>query len=227
MGGNGKKIFTIVLIIVIIVILSLGGYLLYKYISDENVKREAEEAVDEFEKIIVAAIDDQAENPDNSSQIGDEEDDEEDDDEPRSGSRGTGGTRVVTYKSFNVVGTIQIPRTGAKYPIVDDTSPQAMDNAIVFLYGPGLNSVGNNVIVGHNYRGGSFFGSNKYLEEGDEIYITDLTGEKVRYVIYSTYETWDDDFSYATRKTYGKREISLSTCTNNPDIRLVIWAVEE
>ena len=221
MNSNGKKIFTIALIIVVIVILSLGGYLLYKYISDEMIKKEAEEAVDEFENLIVVALEDETVQPQTSIQNDDEEDN---DDEPQYSS---GGRRVVTYKSYNVVGTIQIPRTGAKYPIVDDTSPQAMENAIVFLYGPGLNSIGNNVIVGHNYRGGSFFGSNKYLDEGDEIYITDLSGEKVRYVIYSIYETWDDDFSYATRKTNGKREISLSTCTNNPEIRLIIWAIEE
>lgn len=34
------------------------------------------------------------------------------------------------------------------------------------------------------------------------------------------------DFSYATRDTQGKREISLSTCTTDPSKRLVIWARE-
>ena len=218
---NGKKIFTIALIIVVIIGLSLGGYLLYKYISDEKIKAEAEEAVDEFKKIIVAAVDDenpQFENVNNNV--------EEEEDGYESSSSAASGRRV-TYKSYNVVGTIEIPATGTRYPIVDETSPSAMEVAIVFLYGPGLNSVGNNVIVGHNYRGGSFFGSNKRLEDGDEIYITDVTGEVVRYVVYNKYETTDDDFSYATRKTNGKREISLSTCTSDPEIRLVIWAVEE
>ena len=218
MVGNGKKIFTIFLVLVIIIIIVLGGYLLYKYISDEMIKKEAEEAVDEFKNIIVAEINDE---PDQPSVLEQEDEDEN----SYSGSRG-GSSRRVTYKSYNVVGVIEIPATGVRYPIVDDTSPYAMENAIVFLYGPGLNSIGNNVIVGHNYRGGSFFGSNKYLNEGDNIYITDISGMQVEYEIYSIYETWDDDFSYATRNTNGKREISLSTCTNNPEIRLIIWAVE-
>lgn len=45
-------------------------------------------------------------------------------------------------------------------------------------------------------------------------------------MIYKTYITGDMDFSYATRNTGGKREVSLSTCTTDPTKRLVIWARE-
>ena len=216
MVNRGRKVFTIILIIILIIGLSLGGYLIYTYVSDYFVKKEAEEAVDEFENIIAIAMDEEKNNS-NPEEI----QEEQYDDTPTERTY-----RRVTYKSFNVVGTIQIPRIGIKYPIVDDPSPSAMESAIVFLYGPGLNQIGNNVIVGHNYRGGSFFGSNKKLVEGDLIYITDLSGREIEYEIYSKYETTDDDFSYATRNTNGKREISLSTCTNNASVRLVIWAVE-
>lgn len=85
---------------------------------------------------------------------------------------------------------------------------------------------GNTVLVAHNYRNGTFFSNNKKLAVGDKIYITDSTGEKVEYTIYNTYITSDSDFSYATRDTAGKREISLSTCTNDSSKRLVIWAKE-
>ena len=61
---------------------------------------------------------------------------------------------------------------------------------------------------------------------GDKVYITDALGTTVEYTIYNTYITSDTDFSYATRNTEGKREISLSTCTTDPNIRLVIWAAE-
>ena len=101
-----------------------------------------------------------------------------------------------------------------------------MEVAIVMLYGVGLNKEGNTVIVGHNYRNGGFFGDNKKLEIGDKIYITDNAGKKVEYTIYNKYITTDVDFSYATRDTNGKREISLSTCTNDSEKRLVIWAKE-
>lgn len=85
---------------------------------------------------------------------------------------------------------------------------------------------GNTVLVAHNYRNGTFFSNNNKLAVGDKIYITDSTGEKIEYTIYNKYLTSDKDFSYATRNTEGKREISLSTCTNNSSQRLVIWAKE-
>ena len=85
---------------------------------------------------------------------------------------------------------------------------------------------GNTVLVAHNYRNGTFFSNNKKLAVGDKIYITDSSGETIEYTIYNTYTTLDSDFSYATRNTNGKREISLSTCTNDPTKRLVIWAKE-
>lgn len=148
----------------------------------------------------------------------------------------TGNTQTVVnttkpkttkkYKGYNVIGTIKIPKTKVNYPIVDSTSPNAMDVAIVMLYGVGLNKEGNTVIVGHNYRNGGFFGNNKKLENGDKIYITDGTGTSIEYTIYNKYITQDSDFSYATRETKGKREISLSTCTNDSTKRLVIWAKE-
>jgi len=85
---------------------------------------------------------------------------------------------------------------------------------------------GNTVLVAHNYRNGTFFSNNKKLVNGDKVYITDQKGLTVEYTIYNTYITSDTDFSYATRNTGGKREISLSTCTTDNSKRLVIWAKE-
>ena len=46
------------------------------------------------------------------------------------------------------------------------------------------------------------------------------------YVIYKKYQTDSNDFSYATRTTNGKREISVSTCTDDSSARLILWAKE-
>ena len=94
------------------------------------------------------------------------------------------------------------------------------------LYGPGPNEVGNTVYAAHNYRNGTFFSNNKNLDLGDKIYITDGLGYKQEYTITNIYETDANDFAYATRNTNGKMEISLTTCTPDPNIRLIIWAVE-
>ena len=221
MIDKGRTFFGILLTIIIIVTLALLGYLAYDYISKYLISQEAAKVVDEFENeienIITVEISDENETineeiPNNNT--------------VNTNSRPTNQTSNVKYRGYNVIGTIQIPKTKVKYPIVDSTSSNAMDVAIVMLYGPGLNEKGNTVIVGHNYRNGGFFGNNKKLEVGDKIYITDDTGTKVEYTIYNKYMTTDSDFSYATRETNGKKEISLSTCTNDSSKRLVIWAKE-
>lgn len=221
MIDKGRTFFGILLTIIIIVTLALLGYLAYDYISKYLISQEAAKVVDEFESeienIITVEISDENETineeiPNNNT--------------VNTNSRPTNQTSNVKYRGYNVIGTIQIPKTKVKYPIVDSTSSEAMDVAIVMLYGPGLNEEGNTVIVGHNYRNGGFFGNNKKLEVGDKIYITDSAGTKVEYTIYNKYMTTDSDFSYATRETNGKKEISLSTCTNDSSKRLVIWAKE-
>ena len=62
---------------------------------------------------------------------------------------------------------------------------------------------------------------------GDKIYITDLSGKKVTYEITNVYTTSTSDYTYANRDTGGKRGISLSTCTNDTQSRLIIWADEK
>ena len=90
-----------------------------------------------------------------------------------------------------------------------------------------MNKVGNTTITGHNYRNGKFFSNNKNLAVGDVIYITDATGKKITYVIYNVFETEPSDSSYMTRETNGKREISLTTSTDDYKNRLIVVAREK
>lgn len=131
-----------------------------------------------------------------------------------------------TYKGFSVLGTIEIPKTGIKYPVLNSYSRKALETSVCYYYGPGLNEIGNTTISGHNYRSGAFFGKNKKLANGDIIYITDNSGKKVKYTIYKIYQTTPNDGNYLTRETNGKREISLTTCTDDSKGRLIIWAKE-
>ena len=134
------------------------------------------------------------------------------------------------YMGYDVIGYIEIPKTDVEYLIIPDyqSSINALNVGIVMLYPSniGLNEPGNTVLAGHNYRDGSFFSNNKRLQEGDKIYITDTSGERVEYEIYKKYETSTSDSSYMNRDTEGKREISLTTCTDDTTMRLIIWARE-
>lgn len=216
MQNKGKKFFSIFITILVVIILSLVGYLAYYYITNYLVLKEAEEAVEVFEE----QVENIPEEPIEQENVVQEETPTT----PVQTTNKTSNKNASTYRGYNMVGTIQIPKTKVKVPIVDKVTTKSISAAVGILYGTGLNEVGNTVLVAHNYRNGTFFSNNKKLAIGDKIYITDSTGTKIEYTIYKTYTTSDMDFSYATRDTEGKREISLSTCTTDASKRLVIWA---
>lgn len=139
-----------------------------------------------------------------------------------------GSGQTTTYKGFAVIGTIQIPSINLKYPILEKNTKKSLETSVVLMYtSNGINEVGNTVIIGHNYRNGTMFSDVKKLENGDIIYITDTQGRKVKYSVYSVYRTSGSDAEYITRNTNGKREISLSTCTDDSKARTIVLAKEE
>ena len=219
MQNTGKKGFSIFITILVVIILSLVGFLAYYYITNYIVLKEAEEAVEVFEEEVENIIEEPVVEENTTVQPQPQP-------QPQTSNKTTSKKTTSTYRGYNMVGTIQIPKTKVKAPIVDKVTTKSISAAVGILYGNGLNEVGNTVLVAHNYRNGTFFSNNKKLVAGDKIYITDSTGTKIEYTIYNTYITSDMDFSYATRNTNGKREISLSTCTTDASKRLVVLARE-
>lgn len=218
---KGKKVFNIIIAITIIALISVGGYAAYYYISSYIELKEAEKAVDEFENEVIVV------NIENQNTQEEPEKTEEPDNQNGVQNNTTKRTTIKSsYRGYSMIGTIQIPKTKVKIPIVDKATPASMKSAAAVIYGPGLNEIGNTVIAAHNYRNGTYFSNNKKLVVGDKIYITDSSGDKLEYTIYKTYTVDATEFSYATRDTQGKREISLSTCTTDPEQRLVILARE-
>ena len=138
----------------------------------------------------------------------------------------SGGNKVKeTLDGFTVAGTIEISKINLKQPILESTTAKALNTAVCLQYGI-LNQPGNAVIIGHNYRNGTFFSNLYKLSNGDKITITDYTGTKVTYTIYDKIEAKPNDSSFYTRNTNGVREITLSTCTDDSSMRTVIFARE-
>ena len=69
-----------------------------------------------------------------------------------------------------------------------------------------------------------FFSNLKYVNIGDKVYITDVTGTKIEYTVYNKYVTSTADTGYFTRNAGENREISLKTCTDDATENLIIWA---
>lgn len=217
------NILTVILVIAIAATLILTGFWIYDTYTKNKVDKDALAAIEEFNNQIAQNQQNIIEEPEEDLV----EEPTEQEETPSNNNSGNSSSSGSKYKNFTILGEIQIPKTKVKYPVLQEITPKALNVAVSKLYGPGLNEVGNTVIIGHNNRNGLFFSNNKKLNNGDLIYITDLNGNTITYVIYNKYETTDTDTDYMTRDTNGAREISLSTCTDKADKRIIIWAKEQ
>lgn len=209
---------------IIIVILTLVGIGIYIF-NSAKLKKDAEEAANRYNGSVNKIEEDTTSNTVVSNEVA-----------PiigienivNGGDTNTSEGKKETYKGFTVLGTIEIPAINLKSVVLESSSKEAIEVA-VGVYEEDiteLNLVGNTTIVGHNYRNGTFFSNNKKLVEGDKIYITDSTGKKITYTIYKTYITTPEDSSHLYRDTAGKREVTLTTCTDDTQSRLIILAKE-
>ncbi len=225
MGRKYGKVLTIILIIIIISVIALLAYLGYDYFSKYNTEKDAENAVDTF--ISTATETPTATNEDN---LNNSTENASNNLLNNTNTTNTTNSRSATkpkYKGFNMIGTIEIPKTGAKYPVLERVTKKSLETAVAVIYpfeNPVLNTEGNVVIQGHNYRNGQFFSDNKKLTKGDRIYITDLNKKKVTYTVYKVFQTSESDTSFYNRDTDGKMEITLSTCTDDSSARIIVEA---
>ena len=220
MNKKYSNFLTILLVVIIIAILVIIGVLGYKYYKTYVTKNSSQDFVDNF---VDSSTDGQKNNKNNDS-TNDIQYDGMDEVEKTETDTSTG--KKKQYNGFDVAGTIEIPATGLKCPILEQYtySPKALETSVVVLYGVGLNQPGNTTIAGHNYRNGLFFSNNKKLNIGDKIYITDSSGRRVAYTIYNKYEADENESDYITRDTQGVTEISLTTCTDDSKARIIILA---
>lgn len=221
-----NKLLTIVLVIVIIAIICILSYFGYQYYKANSISASGSEFVNSF-KNEVSNNNNETTNT-NTDDISQENTAELDEllsqiQGTNTNSSSSGTTTKKTYQGYEVLGTIEIPATNVNYPILE-YSTASITIAVGKLYGVNPNEVGNMCLASHNYRNGKLFSNNKKLSVGDVIYITDLSGNRVKYTIYKKYETTSEDTEYMTRDTEGRREISLSTCTDDSSARLIIWA---
>lgn len=240
-----SNILTMILIFFVVAICGIIGYFAYDLFNSNNINSNAQSAIDEFESATQTVKNNKEKNTvvenkieenttsgtsmltplDPVEPIQNEVTEEPVVEKPEEKVE----PEKVFMENYEVMGTIEIPKTGVKYPILERVTVRSIEIAVAIAYPQNaeLNKEGNVVIYGHNYRNGLFFSDNKKLSNGDKIYITDKYGEKVTYEIYNIYQTDANDASYFVRDTEGRREISLQTCTDSGDGRIIIWAAEK
>ena len=226
-----SKALTVILIMIIVAVIGLLAYLGYDYYSRYRTNKDGEAYVDSLTDGITvdAPVGDSTTNTAPVENITTTPTENSISTDGNSSSSSSSSTKKrATYKGFYTLGSIEIPKTNVKYPILEKVTKKSLETsvAVVWPENAELNKPGNVVIVGHNYRNGVFFSNNKKLSKGDKIYITDLNKNRVAYTIYNIFEASDTDTKIYNRDTDGKREITLSTCTDDSSARLIIEARE-
>lgn len=222
-----SKVLTIILVVVIITIVGLLGFLAFDYIHQYSSKKQASDFVEDYQGDITTT-----EEPNVTETIPEENVELGEINEVLMGNNNNSGETTSTttkkkYKGFTVVGTMKIPDIKLEYPIVEEITPDSLNNALVVYWpsGDNLNLPGNTVIASHNYRNGTLFSNVKKLSNGAKIYVTDYRGKSITYQVYNKFEANQDDTSFYTRDTNGLAELTLSTCTDaSNDIRTIIFA---
>ena len=143
-------------------------------------------------------------------------------------NRSLNGTyKASNGRTYNTVGTINIPSINVNYPILSETSDSLLKVSVCKFWGPNPNEVGNLCIAGHNYRNSRFFSKAINMVVGDTIEITDLSGRTIVYAVYDKYTVDPTDVSCTSQLTNGKKIVTLITCTNDSKQRVVIKAQEK
>lgn len=216
------RFLTILLVFLILAILGTAGYLTFKFVEKYKINSNANSVIAQFDELIDKRK--KEENINNNNGTGTTNEVE------NVGETVAGITGSPLYMSdYSVEGKLEMPSVNLQYPVLSEmTDANAIEVSLAVQYGVGLNNVGNTVIIGHNYRNGLFFGSNKRMQVGDVVYVTDWnSGERIAYEIYDKFTADESDTSYYNRDTNGYREISLVTCEYDNNYRLVILAREQ
>lgn len=130
------------------------------------------------------------------------------------------------YLGYDVSCRLEIPKIKLNTNVLSKYSKEGLDACISKYYGPLPNEVGNYCIAGHNYQKENMFNHIIDLEIGDRIFLTDNKNGIVEYEVYDKYKVKPQNTKPLSQDTQGKREVTLITCVNYSQNRLIIKASE-
>ena len=124
--------------------------------------------------------------------------------------------------SNNIFGIIEIPKINLYYPIFSTISDDLLKIAPCKFHGKNLENPDNICIAGHNYNNSLFFSNINLLSQDDEIILYDNLGNSFSYFVYDIYEVKDDDLSPVYDYDENSYELTLVTCNNLSDNRIIV-----
>ena len=123
-----------------------------------------------------------------------------------------------------IVGMIEIPKLSLSYPIFSYLDDELLKISPCKFFGKMPPEFSNLCIAGHNYDNTKFFSNIASLENKDEIFIYNQVGTKFIYSVFNKYEVEDNDLSPVEKDYQGGNELTLITCNNLNQRRIVIKA---
>lgn len=123
-----------------------------------------------------------------------------------------------------IIGMIEIPSLSISYPIFSYLDDELLTISPCKFLGEMPPASSNLCIAGHNYDNNKFFSNINLLKNGDEILIYNQIGEKFLYSVFNKYEVNDNDLSPIKEDYQGGHELTLITCNNLNQRRIVIKA---
>lgn len=128
-------------------------------------------------------------------------------------------------EEFNkkTIGILKIANLNISYPVINETTEENLKVAPTKYCGPDVpNTVGNLCITGHNYGTSSFFGKLDEIEIGDMVIFIPHDGDTKTYKVYSKEIVEPENTECLSQDTNGNIEITLITCAENTEKRLVV-----
>jgi len=192
-----KKIYNIILIILALILLVVISIIAFKRINNQSKEKELINTVADIKVKL--------------EEIKESENDEK---------------TITKYKGYDIVGIIEISKINIEYPIINQTSDETMALSITKFWGNNVNDIGNFTMAGHNYFDGTMFSNTNKLNIEDTIKMTDLDGKTIEYKVFDKYIIDPNDVKCVQSVKENTREITLITCINGRNNRLVIKARE-
>lgn len=234
-----KKIYKMLFMLSVFSIISLFSayiYAEYDRNKDESISedilsfmtvQEDETTVSSYENALVVKItQDVAEEMEEILQMESEETEE-----PKQQLQMATATSTYTApngKKYETIGVVRIPKINVTYPILSKTTDALMKVAPCKFHGSSPNEVGNLCIIAHNYRRkGVFFSDVELLSVGDIVEVQDLSQRTIQYEVYDIHTVMPDNVADTTQKTNGRKEVTLITCTDDSEQRLIVRCKEK
>ena len=134
------------------------------------------------------------------------------------------GSNSLSNDNSIIIGMIEIPKLSLSYPIFSSLDDELLKISPCKFSGEMPPEFSNLCIAGHNYDNTKFFSNIISLENGDEIFIYNQVGAKFIYSVFNKYEVEDNDLSPVEKDYQGGNELTLITCNNLNQRRIVIKA---